>query len=219
MRAFVHESSGKSLRSFWDPSTICSILLAGSLYSPGRLQRPKRCSLQSGQTALPDPPTVWKIKTWEIAKLFFTISSNPGPVIQTSAGSRFRSIAKLFFTISESFRFWFRTRCFCRFCSTVILMCGHGSETGSRGCFPAISSGYRHRPVGNPNRWRSYGDDNRVRRRRWHSGERQTLLFRVKWRRIERLVAVGANRFPGFHLGLRAWIGPVILCQEKSNQE
>jgi hypothetical protein len=50
-------------------------------------------------------------------------------------------------------------------------------------------------------------------------GRKTYFLFRVKWRRIERFVAVGANRFPGFHLGLRAWIGPVILCQVKSNQE
>jgi hypothetical protein len=50
-------------------------------------------------------------------------------------------------------------------------------------------------------------------------GRMTNLLFRMKWRRIERFVAVGAKRFPGFHLKLRAWIGPVILCQEKTNQE
>jgi hypothetical protein len=45
------------------------------------------------------------------------------------------------------------------------------------------------------------------------------FLFRVKRGRVERFVAVGANRFPGFHLGLPAWIGRVILRQEKANQE
>ena len=50
-------------------------------------------------------------------------------------------------------------------------------------------------------------------------GRKAYFLVRVEWRGIKRLVAIGANRFPGFHLELRALIGPAILRQEKSNQE
>ena len=39
-------------------------------------------------------------------------------------------------------------------------------------------------------------------------------LFWVVWRRVERLLTVGAYGFPGIHLTLRTWIGPGILSQE-----
>jgi len=49
-------------------------------------------------------------------------------------------------------------------------------------------------------------------------GRQTHFLFGVEWGRIERLTAVGADGFPGFHLELRAWIGPAILCQGNANQ-
>jgi hypothetical protein len=153
----------------------------------------------------------------EIAKLFFTISFNPGPVIQTSAGSRFRSIAKLFFTIIEP-SLLVPDALLLPVSATVILVVHTVTRLVAWVAFPPLFAA-----IGTGLVVIRINDDLLAMIIRSPAalafGRMANLLFRMKWRRIERFAAVGANRFPGFHLGLRAWIGPVILCQEKSNQE
>jgi hypothetical protein len=92
------------------PRTMHPLLVYAELMATG--------DSRARETAMEIREHYLNITIWEIVMLFFTIASSPGPVIQTRAGSCFKSIAELFFTISSSCRLWFRCCCIRLFCST-----------------------------------------------------------------------------------------------------